>query len=174
MQQLDLFPQSTPVLPVTYYPDFLGIEQANELYQHCLKLEWQQNYIRMVGKTLPVPRLECIYGDKGCDYLYSQSVLLKPLCWTDELFNIRDSITALTGYKFRIVVGNQYRSGIDSIGWHADNEVSMGLEPAIASLSLGSSRKFQIKPIGLLAGTRELACDASWLSIYISASGSQN
>ncbi|WP_341531679.1 alpha-ketoglutarate-dependent dioxygenase AlkB (plasmid) [Nostoc sp. UHCC 0302] len=148
MQQLNLFPQSAPVLPVTYYPDFLERQQVSELYQHCLKLEWQQNYIRMVGKTMPVPRLECIYGDQGCNYLYSNSVFLRPLPWTEELSNLRDRITALTGYKFRIVIGNQYRSGTDSIGWHADNEASMGLEPAIASISLGSCRKFQIKPIG--------------------------
>ncbi|MCG6138921.1 MAG: alpha-ketoglutarate-dependent dioxygenase AlkB, partial [Nostoc sp. LLA-1] len=55
-------------------------------------------------------------------------------------------ITALTGYNFRIVIGNQYRTGMDSIGWHSDNEESMGLNPAIASVSLGSVRKFQIKP----------------------------
>ncbi|WP_225912430.1 alpha-ketoglutarate-dependent dioxygenase AlkB family protein [Nostoc flagelliforme] len=54
----------------------------------------------------------------------------------------------ITGHKFRIVIGNQYRSGIDSIGWHSDNEPSMGFNPAIASISLGSCRKFQIKPIG--------------------------
>ncbi|WDD36516.1 alpha-ketoglutarate-dependent dioxygenase AlkB (plasmid) [Nostoc sp. UHCC 0926] len=95
-----------------------------------------------------VPRLECIYGDKGCDYLYSNSVFLKPLCWTEALSSLRDRITASTGYKFRIVIGNQYRSGIDSIGWHADKEPSMGFNPAIASISLGSCRKFQIKPIG--------------------------
>ncbi len=148
MQQLNLFQESTPVLPITYYPDFLGTEAANSLYQHCLKLEWQQNQIRMLGKTMPVPRLECIYGDAGCDYLYSNSVFLKPLTWTDNLANLRDRITALTGYKFRIVIGNQYRSGQDSIGWHSDNEPSMGFNPAIASVSLGSCRKFQIKPIG--------------------------
>ncbi|RCJ29512.1 2OG-Fe(II) oxygenase [Nostoc punctiforme NIES-2108] len=146
MQQLNLFAESTPVLPVTYYPDFLSLEQANELYQHCLQLEWQQNQIRMLGKTMPVPRLECIYGDAGCDYLYSNSVFLKPLTWTEPLSNLRDRITALTGYKFRIVIGNQYRTGMDSIGWHADNEQSMGINPAIASLSLGGVRKFQIKP----------------------------
>jgi alkylated DNA repair dioxygenase AlkB len=146
MQQLTLFSESIPVLPVTYYPDFLSLEQANELYQHCLQLEWQQNQIRIAGKTMPVPRLECLYGDKGCDYLYSNSVFLKPLCWTEPLSNLRDRITALTGYKFRIVIGNQYRSGQDSIGWHADNESSMGSNPAIASVSLGSCRKFQIKP----------------------------
>jgi alkylated DNA repair dioxygenase AlkB len=146
MQQLNLFPESSPDLPVTYYPDFLSLEQANELYQHCLQLQWQQNQIRMLGKTMPVPRLECIYGDKGCDYLYSNSVFLKPLCWTEALSTIRDRITALTGYNFRIVIGNQYRTGMDSIGWHSDNEESMGLNPAIASVSLGSVRKFQIKP----------------------------
>jgi len=146
MQQLNLFNESTPILPVTYYPDFLGIEQANELYQHCLKLEWQQNQIRIAGKTIPVPRLECLYGDKGCDYLYSNSVFLKPLTWTEKLAYLRDRITAFTGYKFHIVIGNQYRTGTDSIGWHSDNEPSMGINPAIASVSLGSCRKFQIKP----------------------------
>jgi alkylated DNA repair dioxygenase AlkB len=146
MQQLSLFTELTPVLPITYYPDFLSQELANSLYQHCLQLEWQQNQIRIAGKTMPVPRLECIYGDAGCDYLYSNSVFLKPLWWTEALSSLRDRITTLTGYKFRIVIGNQYRSDQDSIGWHADNESSMGLNPAIASISLGSCRKFQIKP----------------------------
>lgn len=148
MKQMSLFDEPTAVLPITYYPDFLSKQQADELYQHCQELEWQQNTIRMVGKTMPVPRLECIYGDEGCDYLYSKSVLLKPLPWTDALAKLRDKITATTDYSFRIVIGNQYRSGQDSIGWHSDSESSMGIAPAIASISLGSVRKFQIKPIG--------------------------
>ncbi|WP_334923009.1 alpha-ketoglutarate-dependent dioxygenase AlkB family protein [Nostoc sp.] len=73
---------------------------------------------------------------------------MKPLWWTEALSSLRDHITALTGYKFRIVIANQYRSGQDSIGWHADNESSMGFNPAIVLLSLGSCRKFQIKSIG--------------------------
>jgi alkylated DNA repair dioxygenase AlkB len=148
MQQLTLFPESASTLPVAYYPEFLSKEEADKLYQHCQELQWQQNTIRMLGKTMPVPRLECIYGDEGCDYLYSKSVLLKPLPWTSALAQLRDKITAATGYSFRIVIGNQYRSGQDSIGWHNDSEASMGVNPAIASISLGSVRKFQIKPIG--------------------------
>ncbi|MBD2452268.1 alpha-ketoglutarate-dependent dioxygenase AlkB [Nostoc sp. FACHB-152] len=147
MQQLTLFPESTPILPVTYYPQFLSIQEANELYQHCLGLQWKQNQIRMLGKTTDVPRLECLYGDKGCNY-YSKSVLLRPLPWTDPLAELRDRITAFTGCNFRIVIGNQYRTGSDSISWHSDNDSSMGLDPAIASISLGAVRKFQIKPIG--------------------------
>ncbi|MCC5664869.1 alpha-ketoglutarate-dependent dioxygenase AlkB [Nostoc sp. CHAB 5784] len=148
MQQLTLFPESAPTLPINYYPEFLNKEEANELYQHCQGLQWQQNTIRMLGKTMPVPRLECIYGDEGCDYLYSKSVLLKPLPWTSSLAQVRQRITDVTGYNFRIVIGNQYRSGQNSIGWHNDSEASMGFNPAIASVSLGSVRKFQIKPIG--------------------------
>ncbi|WP_231971835.1 alpha-ketoglutarate-dependent dioxygenase AlkB family protein [Nostoc sp. NIES-3756] len=56
-------------------------------------------------------------------------------------------LVARTFYLRRIVIGNQYRTGQDSIGWHADNEESMGVNPAIASISLGAVRKFQIKPI---------------------------
>ncbi|MBW4458260.1 MAG: alpha-ketoglutarate-dependent dioxygenase AlkB [Nostoc indistinguendum CM1-VF10] len=148
MKQMSLFDEPTTVLPVSYYPDFLTLAEADELYQHTLELQWQQNQIRMLGKTMPVPRLECIYGDEGCDYLYSKSVLLKPLPWTSSLAQLRDRITVATGYSFRIVIGNQYRSGQDSIGWHNDNEASMGFNPAIASISLGSVRKFQIKSIG--------------------------
>jgi alkylated DNA repair dioxygenase AlkB len=147
MIQMCLFNEPTPALPVSYYPEFLSKQETNEPYQHCLKLQWQQNQIKMVGKTLLVPRLEFIYGDEGCEYLYSKSVLLKPLPWTSSLAELRDRISAATGYKFNIVIGNQYRSGQDSIGWHADNEQSMGLNPAIASVSLGAERKFQIKPI---------------------------
>jgi len=133
---------------ITHHPDFLTLEQANELYQHCLQLQWQQNQIRMLGKTMPVPRLECIYGDKGCNYLYSKSVLLKPLPWTQKLGELRDSITAFTSYKFRIVIGNQYRTGTDSIGWHSDNESSMRYQPVIASVSLGGGRNIKKKHIG--------------------------
>ncbi|WP_242053865.1 hypothetical protein [Nostoc sp. FACHB-888] len=94
MKQMTLFDESTTVLPVSYYLGFLTKQEANELYQHCQELQWQQNQIRMLGKTMPVLRLECIYGDEGCDYLYSKSVLLKPLPWTEALSLLRDKITA--------------------------------------------------------------------------------
>ncbi|MDF5716486.1 MAG: alpha-ketoglutarate-dependent dioxygenase AlkB [Rhizonema sp. NSF051] len=51
----------------------------------------------------------------------------------------------MTGYRFNIVIGNLYRDSRDSIGWHSDAEKSMGTRPAIASLSLGAERKFQIR-----------------------------
>ena len=145
MQQLTLFPTNDN-LPVEYFPNFLSLNAANELYNHCLTLDWHQNTIKIMGKTMPVPRLECMYGDEGCNYLYSKSVLLKPLPWTSELLRLRSWIESQTGYRFNIVLCNRYRVGKDSVGWHNDNEPSLGVKPAIASLSLGASRKFQLRP----------------------------
>lgn len=40
---------------------------------------------------------------------------------------------------------NLYRDGKDSNGWHADNEPELGINPVIASLSLGAERFFKLK-----------------------------
>ncbi len=38
-----------------------------------------------------------------------------------------------------------YRDGKDSNGWHADDEKELGINPAIASLSLGQERFFHFR-----------------------------
>jgi alkylated DNA repair dioxygenase AlkB len=145
VQQLNLFESEINFPQVEYIPNFLSPTASNQLYSHCLNLDWQQNIIKIMGKTMPVPRLECMYGDKGCDYLYSKSVLLEPLPWTAELQLVRSRLSFETGYQFNIVLCNRYRDGRDSVGWHNDNEPSMGNSPAIASISLGQERKFQLR-----------------------------
>jgi alkylated DNA repair dioxygenase AlkB len=40
---------------------------------------------------------------------------------------------------------NLYRNGQDSNGWHADNEPELGINPVIASLSLGATRRFDLR-----------------------------
>jgi len=42
-------------------------------------------------------------------------------------------------------LGNWYRDGQDSMGWHADNEKVLGPNPWIASLSLGATRLFKLR-----------------------------
>ena len=41
---------------------------------------------------------------------------------------------------------NRYRDGKDSIGAHSDDEPELGDSPTIASISLGVTRKFILKP----------------------------
>jgi len=40
---------------------------------------------------------------------------------------------------------NLYRDGQDTMGWHSDDEKSLGENPQIASVSLGASRKFVLR-----------------------------
>lgn len=143
--QLELAFTESKSPPVDFYPDFLTIDEADRLLAASLQLEWTQNEIKMFGKPILNPRLEAIYGDRGCDYSYS-GVDLSVLPWADCLLDLRAKVQALTGHQFHIAIGNRYRTGKDSIGWHSDKQKSMGSNPAIASISLGATRRFSIKP----------------------------
>jgi alkylated DNA repair dioxygenase AlkB len=100
MQQLTLFEMGLD-LPVKYVPGFLPTHEADALFTHCKSLAWQQNQIRMLGKTLPVPRLECMYGIDYASYLYSGSVDLKAHPWTPQLLEVRDFLVIFSGHCYR-------------------------------------------------------------------------
>jgi len=87
------------------------------------------------------PRLIASYGETGVSYRYSgvQNVALP---WTATLLEIKKRIEDVEG-KYNFCLLNRYRSGLDSMGWHADDEPEMG--NVIGSLSLGATRKFRIR-----------------------------
>jgi hypothetical protein len=87
------------------------------------------------------PRLIASYGDEGISYKYS-GVKNVALPWTTTLLEIRKKIEAVQG-EYNYCLLNRYRSGSDSMGWHADDEPEMG--NVIGSLSLGATRKFRIR-----------------------------
>jgi alkylated DNA repair dioxygenase AlkB len=47
------------------------------------------------------------------------------------------------GLEFNAVLINAYRDGRDSMGWHSDDEPELGLDPVLASISLGAERLFR-------------------------------
>lgn len=135
---------------VIYVPNFLNRHQADWLLNYAQSMEWRSNKINIMGKVFDVPRLETYYGNERTEYLYSNSVLLKPLPWSEALDRLRTKIERELQSKgwnlqFHSVLGNRYRTGSDSISWHNDNETSMGANPAIASISVGSVRRFKLK-----------------------------
>ena len=57
---------------------------------------------------------------------------------------LRDRIESVSGHPFNTVLMNLYRSGNDSVSWHSDDDYPHGGHPAVASLSLGETRRFRI------------------------------
>ncbi|SFN63689.1 Alkylated DNA repair dioxygenase AlkB [Algoriphagus ornithinivorans] len=148
--QEDLFQKSGQnLLPfqgeVRYYPDFIRWEKASELYRRLEKeIEWKQEPIRLFGKTILQPRLTALYGDPEKSYSYS-GITMNPIPWNNTLREIKFQIEKLSMESFTHVLLNFYRDGKDSMGWHRDNEASLGRNPTIASISLGETRNFQLR-----------------------------
>jgi len=87
------------------------------------------------------PRLTASYGDEGATYRYSGTENVA-LPWTATMLEIKEKIEAVQG-EYNYCLLNRYRSGSDSMGWHADDEPEMG--NVIGSLSLGATRQFRIR-----------------------------
>lgn len=119
--------------------------EADELLAALLTdISWQQEDIVMFGEPRRVPRLVAWHGDPGTAYTYSGTAH-EPLPWTPVLQGIRDRVQDLTGYPFNSVLLNRYRDGRDGMGWHADDELELGRDPVIASVSLGATRRFKLR-----------------------------
>lgn len=106
--------------------------------------DWQQPEIRVAGRMVRIPRRQAWYGDCSARYSYSGLAMI-PHPWTDTLLEIRSRIEEICEARFNSVLLNHYRDGQDSMGWHSDDEPELGVNPCIASLSLGASRVFRLQ-----------------------------
>jgi alkylated DNA repair dioxygenase AlkB len=147
---LDLFPNekidlNLPDAVFEWYPNFLSNETADELFQKLLdETPWQHDEITIFGKKILQPRLTCLFGNEGKPYSYS-GLTMYPKPWNSSIMFLKTEIEKICNQNFTTVLANLYRNEKDSNGWHADNEKELGRDPIIASISLGETRKFQIK-----------------------------
>ena len=119
----------------TFLPSELADQYFAELRDYCA---WEQKP-GIFGHMQP--RLTASYGDEGLTYRYSGTTNTA-FPWTPTLLQIKQKIEAMQGtYNFCLL--NRYRSGADSMGWHADDEPEMG--NLIGSISLGATRTFRIR-----------------------------
>ena len=130
-----------------FYPNLFS-KAESDLYLQNLKenIDWKQESMNMYGKQVNFPRLTAWYGDNDKPYSFS-GITLAPKVWTRELLEIKDKIEPLSKVQFNSVLLNRYRSGNDSISWHTDAEKELGINPVIASVNFGATRKFQLRHI---------------------------
>ncbi len=120
----------------------LGQNDASLLEKLIREIAWRQEEITVYGKAYRQPRLSAWYGEVG--YSYS-GIRLEPLPFTDILLDIRERVQNLVEKPFNSVLLNYYRNQDDRMGMHSDDESELGVQPVIASLSLGETRNLMLK-----------------------------
>jgi len=136
-----------PSLGLTLIRSAVGLAAADKAFAALrTNVAWRQDHLKMFGKVVPVPRLEAWVADEGFDYTYS-GIHHEPDPWIDELIELRDLSSSHSGTTFNSVLCNLYRDGTDGVDWHADDEPEFGSMPVIASLSLGATRRFDLRRV---------------------------
>ncbi|WP_432410223.1 alpha-ketoglutarate-dependent dioxygenase AlkB family protein [Rasiella sp. SM2506] len=134
-----------PEADILYVPNFLSAEEAAHYFTIFQKdIHWQQDDIKIFGKTYQQPRLTALYGEKDKSYRYS-NITMHPEPFTALLLEIKSRIEKKWNTTFNVVLLNLYRDGSDSNGWHSDDEKELGTNPVIASVSLRAKRIFQLR-----------------------------
>lgn len=95
---------------------------------------WAQERRKMYDRFVDVPREQAWFGDD------------RERPFTPELLALRRDMEAFTGARYAYVLLNRYRDGRDSVAWHNDREVAGLARPVIASLTLGATRAFDLRP----------------------------
>lgn len=131
-----------------FHPHWLPADTADAwLRQLDAETPWSQPQVRVFGRWHPVPRQVAWYADAEAVYGYA-GLDHAALPWTPLLQRIREAVEAACGHGFNGVLLNRYRDGQDSMGWHSDDEASLGPNPLIASLNLGAARRFDFRRKG--------------------------
>ncbi|WP_163518060.1 alpha-ketoglutarate-dependent dioxygenase AlkB family protein [Gelidibacter japonicus] len=148
---MDLFnslPESN-LLPldgdVRYYGSILDSKSANHYFDQLLKtILWEHDQTVIFGKLIVTKRKVAWYGDEPFNYTYSKTTK-SALPWTKELLELKEMIESESGETFNSCLLNLYHSGEEGMSWHSDDEKDLKKNGAIASLSLGATRKFAFK-----------------------------
>ena len=128
-----------------YKNDFLDTStQKNYFNKLKSSIEWRKDKIKIFGKELPIPRYQAWYGDEGAKYKYSNLQLI-PNPWISPLIEIKHLVSNICETEFNSCLVNLYETGNDYAAHHADNEKELGINPTIASVSLGGERIFHLK-----------------------------
>ena len=128
---------------------FHGPIFSNENALHYLEklkheINWQNDLVKMYGKTIECKRQTAWMGEDYFEYTYS-GITKKAEIFTPLILEIKNQIETVCKQKFNSCLLNYYKDGNEGMSWHSDNEKTMGQEPVIASLSLGAARKFSFK-----------------------------
>ncbi len=127
------------------YSGFLNDAESRYYFERLLlEYEYKQIPIRILDKEVMQPKLTALSGDAGEELEYSSDIIpVQP--WSESLIALKKRVEEVAGIEFTHALLNLYRDGKDGVGWHRDKEKPWGIDPVIASVSLGAARIFQMR-----------------------------
>lgn len=149
MSTPSLFSDKRELLPfdgsALLIPRFLSSAESSKYFaQLNEETPWEMPEIVMFGKKYPQAGLSTWFTNTKVSYVYS-GITRTPHAMTPLLNDVMNACTAASGAEYNSVLVNLYRDGNDSVSWHSDNEEINGSEPTIASVSLGATRRFDLR-----------------------------
>ena len=144
-----MFSDQQEILPfdgsALLFPKFLETTQTSQIFQQIMdETPWEMPEMVMFGKKYPQAGLSTWFTNTGVNYVYS-GITRTPYVMTPLLNDIMNACALKSGAEYNSVLVNLYRDGSDSVSWHSDNEAVNGSEPTIASVSLGATRRFDLR-----------------------------
>ncbi|MBV8637728.1 MAG: alpha-ketoglutarate-dependent dioxygenase AlkB [Candidatus Eremiobacteraeota bacterium] len=116
---------------IAYYPNVFDPGEAMQLFHWLLdNAPWSSETMWMYDKMVDVPRLVARFAGDN----------LPP-----PLEGARERVAEFLGERFTSVGLNYYRDGRDSVAWHNDHLEDLPPQPTIALLSLGATRRMQVR-----------------------------
>ncbi len=128
-----------------YYGKIFDTANADINFNQLLQnINWKHDEVMMYGKKIITKRKTAWYADAPFDYVYS-GIGRKALLWTEELIAIKNKVQNTTDETYNSCLLNLYHNGSEAMSWHSDNEKTLAMHAAIASISFGAVRKFSFR-----------------------------
>ena len=124
---------------------FLSKIDADFYYKYLFEtIPWEHDQAIIFGKIITTKRKVAWFGDEEFDYTYSK-ITKKANIWTNELLALKQFVEKKSKETYNSCLLNLYHSGEEGMAYHSDGEKMLKKNGAIASVSLGATRKFSFK-----------------------------
>lgn len=142
-------PASVNLLPRDGLVEYLGPvfahAESEDFFQELFGTSaWEHDEVILFGQRRVLARKVAWHGDDNFTYSYS-GTSKKASPWSPALLRIKARVEERCEHRFNSCLLNLYHDGTEGMGWHSDDEKTLGRNPVIASVSFGAERVFKFR-----------------------------
>jgi alkylated DNA repair dioxygenase AlkB len=143
---------------IHFIRNYLDPDFADRLFEGLKRVKYnsdEESMVKIMGKTMMIPRKQVAFGDPGTDYHFS-GTSVRAYDWNSEDSSLNSRVarelkqvskkagrTACSTFNHTLV--NNYLDQTNCIGYHSDGEKDLGRYPLVAGISFGQEREIYFK-----------------------------